>query len=260
MKRVDIHFHVIPGVDDGPSSMDQSIDLAAAAAAERTGTIVATPHVREEYASDVGELADRLRELRERLRDAGVEVELELGAELGHTMVARLRQRELETIALGPPGSRWLLVESPLDGFAPDFTAATDELRDRGFAVVVAHPERAAGDAAEREAALAHELAAGSVLQLNAWSLAGRHGGEPQAIARRLLIRRARRLADAGARARSRPRARCRRSPGAVRRGGAATASRDGADHARAERGLSTRVHSAPAVIRRASSGACRGG
>jgi len=190
MKRVDIHFHVIPGVDDGPTSMDQSIDLAAAAAAERTGTIVATPHVREEYASDVTELAERLRELRERLREARVDVELELGAELGHTMVARLRQRELETIALGPPGARWLLVESPLDGFVPDFVAATDELRDRGFAVVVAHPERAAGDVAEREAALAHELAAGSVLQLNAWSLAGRHGGEAQALARRLLAER----------------------------------------------------------------------
>src|SRR5947209_9062519 len=190
MKRVDIHFHVIPGVDDGPATMEQSIDLAAAASADRTGTIVATPHVREDFASDVHELSERLRELRERIDAAGVEIELELGAELGHTMVARMRQVELDTIALGPPGARWLLVESPLDGFAHDFPAATDELRDRWFAVVVAHPERAAGDVAERDAALAHELEAGSLLQLNAWSLAGRHGGEAQALARRLLAER----------------------------------------------------------------------
>src|SRR5947209_8813077 len=178
MKRVDIHFHMIPGVDDGPSTTDGSIALAEAAAAEGTGTIVATPHVREEHATDVFDLVERMRELRDQVRGAGVDVDLRLGAELAHTMVARLPQRELETIALGPPGWRWLLVESPLDGFGPDFSAATDELRDRGFAVVLAHPERVGGDVAARETAIARELERGTVLQLNAWSIAGRHGGE----------------------------------------------------------------------------------
>jgi protein-tyrosine phosphatase len=190
MNRVDIHFHILAGVDDGPDSMDQSIDLAAVAARERTGTIVATPHVRPDCLTDVHELPDRVDELRDNLRRAGVDVDVEVGAELGHPMVGRLRQSDLDTIALGPPGCRWLLVEAPLDGFTPEFSEATDELRDRGFAAVVAHPERAAGDVAAREAAIRHELAHGSVLQINAWSIAGRHGGEAQALARRLLSER----------------------------------------------------------------------
>jgi protein-tyrosine phosphatase len=92
-------------------------------------------------------------------------------------MVGRLGQHELDTIAHGPPGARWLLVESPFAGFDGEFAAATDELRDRGFAVVIAHPERAAGVLDDGGAALRRELAAGSVLQVNASSLLGRHGG-----------------------------------------------------------------------------------
>ena len=57
-------------------------------------------------------------------------------------MVDRLSHRELDAIAQGPAGRRWLLLEAPFDGIR-GYTEAADELRDRGFAVVVAHPERA---------------------------------------------------------------------------------------------------------------------
>jgi protein-tyrosine phosphatase len=99
-------------------------------------------------------------------------------------MVGRLSQPELDSIAQGPPGGRWLLVETPFVGLGEEFTSATDELRDRGFAVVVAHPERARGAAS---ATLGHELSNGSVLQVNAWSLVGRHGPEAHERAHALL-------------------------------------------------------------------------
>jgi protein-tyrosine phosphatase len=99
-------------------------------------------------------------------------------------MVGRLSQAELDSVAHGPPGGRWLLVETPFVGLGDEFTAATDELRDRGFAVVVAHPERARDSAA---ATLRYELERGSVLQVNAWSLVGRHGPEAYERAHEML-------------------------------------------------------------------------
>jgi protein-tyrosine phosphatase len=184
MSYADIHFHILPGVDDGPSSMDESVALAAAAVEDGTRTVVATPHVRTGFLTDVSDLPDRVRELEERLAREGIGLAVRRGAELGHDMVGRLGQAELDSVAHGPPGGRWLLVETPYVGLGDEFTGATDELRDRGFAVVVAHPERARDSAA---ATLRHELERGSVLQLNAWSLAGRHGPEAFERAHSLL-------------------------------------------------------------------------
>jgi protein-tyrosine phosphatase len=184
MSYADIHFHLLPGVDDGPSSMDESVALAAAAIADGTRVVVTTPHVRTGFLTDVSDLPDRVRELEDRLAREGVGLAVRRGAELGHEMVARFSQSELDSVAQGPPGGRWLLVETPFVGLGDEFTAATDELRDRGFGVVVAHPERAR-DAAS--GALRHELEHGSVLQVNAWSLVGRHGPEAYERAHALL-------------------------------------------------------------------------
>jgi protein-tyrosine phosphatase len=187
MNYTDIHFHLVPGIDDGPATIDESVALAATAVAEGTSTIVATPHVRSDFFTAVHELPARIAELEDRLAAEGITLCVKRGGELGHDMVGRLAQPDLELIAHGPPGGRWLLVESPFAGFDEVFTAATDELRGRGFRVVVAHPERVPDDDGSRWRALRHELAHGSMLQVNAWSLAGRHGTEAQAVARRLV-------------------------------------------------------------------------
>jgi protein-tyrosine phosphatase len=185
--RTDIHFHLIPGVDDGPSTMAESVDLAWAAARDGTSTIVATPHVRADYVTDVWELRDRVRALKAALAEDDVPVSVELGGELGHDMVGHLRQAELDLIAQGPPRRRWLLVESPFEGLTAEFNACADELRDRGFAVVLAHPERSAGLLDGTRAGLDHELAAGSALQVSGCSLAGHHGVDARRTALRLL-------------------------------------------------------------------------
>src|SRR5919201_5432051 len=142
MSYVEIHFHLLPEVDDGPATTEASVRLAEAAASDGTGTIVATPHVRSDFLTDVSDLPERVREVQQALDRERIAVRVLPGGELGYDMVGRLTQPELEVLAQGPPGCRWLLVESPFAGFGPDFPAATDELRDRGFGVVVAHPER----------------------------------------------------------------------------------------------------------------------
>jgi protein-tyrosine phosphatase len=186
MGFVEIHFHLLPGVDDGPASLEQSLELAAAAVADGTGTITVTPHVHEDHVTDPLELTDRVAELAEQLRRARIPLALHAGGELSHPMVSELGDAQLEAIAHGPRGSRWVLLEAPFAGIDDDFRLAADELRGRGFAVVVAHPERAAPTPVT-SGAIEHELACGSVLQLNAWSVAGRYGPELRERAARLL-------------------------------------------------------------------------
>jgi protein-tyrosine phosphatase len=178
--RVDVHFHLLPGVDDGAATIDESIELARAAEADGTGAIVATPHVRGDFVTDVSDLPDRVEEVREEFRRQGIGVGVCCGAELGHDMVGRLGHSELETIAVGPPRARWILLEAPFEGYGADLHGATDELRDRGFAVVLAHPERSPVLMAEGATALKRELAEGSLLQVTTWSLAGGHGAEAE--------------------------------------------------------------------------------
>lgn len=177
--QADLHFHALPGIDDGPETVGDSLALIRAAALDGTTTVVATPHVRSDFVTAVDDLHERVGALRVRADEAGLRVRLLPGAELGHDMVGRLDQQELESIAQGPPGNRWLLVETPFEGMGPDFHTATSELRDRGFGIVIAHPERSADATLDHSAGLRRELTAGAVAQVNAQSLTGDHG--PQA-------------------------------------------------------------------------------
>ena len=188
MARVEIHFHLLPGVDDGPATMEETLALARAAELDGSRVLVATPHVRGDFVTDVDMLPPLVEAVRERVRSAGIGIEIHCGAELGHDMVGRLTQSDLECIALGPPGARWLLVETPFVGIDDGVHAALDELYDRGFAVVLAHPERSAGLLGEREAALSRERDRGTLLQVNALSLLGRHEPGTREVATRLVL------------------------------------------------------------------------
>ncbi len=186
MSYVELHFHLLPGVDDGPASIGESVALATAAVADGTRTVVATPHVHPQHIVDPGEISARVAELVERLRRERIPLRVLPGGELAHDMVGRLSDRALETIAQGPPGRRWLLLEAPFDGLDARFTDSADELRRRGFAVLVAHPERSEPPPSPA-AALAHELGAGSAFQLTAGSLAGINGPSARALALAIL-------------------------------------------------------------------------
>ena len=186
MNRNDLHFHVLPGVDDGPADLGEALALATDAVADGTRVAVATPHVRLGYVTDVSELPVRVADLQLALARERIPLELRVGGELGHGLVDRMSQGELETIAQGPRGARWILLEAPFPGFGPGFHEAANELRERGFGVVIAHPERAARLGPDL-APLRHEVLEGSVLQVNVWSLAGRHGEEAREVGLRLV-------------------------------------------------------------------------
>ena len=169
--RSELHFHLLPAVDDGPVTLDEAIELARMAVADGTGTIVCTPHVAQ---VDVATIPDRVRELQAQLDRAGVPLRLVGGAEVSPGDV--LTDAELSVIAQGPPGRRWVLLEAPLNG-APveELHATADELEARGYGILLGHPERSKRFLAP-DGGLERRLRRGNLLQVNASSLTGLHG------------------------------------------------------------------------------------
>ncbi|MEA2229222.1 MAG: protein-tyrosine phosphatase [Solirubrobacteraceae bacterium] len=186
MGTTDLHCHLLPGVDDGPATMDESVAYASAAASAGTTTIVATPHVEM---VDVTEVADRVAQLRAALDEAGVVLDVRCGGELKPFSIGDLSQEELELIAHGPRGARWLLYEVPFSGIDDDFAAGAQELRDRGFGLLLAHPERARGMLDRGLPALEAQRRAGALVAANVGPLLGREGAERTRTAEQLLRR-----------------------------------------------------------------------
>ena len=114
---------------------------------------------------------------RPRSRPQRLPLEVRCGGELGHDLVPGLAPAASSSRSRrARPDARWLLLEAPWDGYGDEFHAAAAELRERGFGVVIAHPERSADAELDDAAGLRRELAAGSLAQLNAQSLSGGHG------------------------------------------------------------------------------------
>jgi protein-tyrosine phosphatase len=170
--RTELHFHLLPGVDDGPADDAEAIDLAQLAVEDGTGRVVVTPHVRLAEVESLTRMTERLQAV---LRGAGVDLELCAGGELSPGDVASLEQEQLELLAHGPAGRRWLLLEAPLFSRTRDLESAAEELRNRGFGVLIGHPERSP---VTPDSVIRGQVARGAVLQINSSSLTGCHGGE----------------------------------------------------------------------------------
>jgi protein-tyrosine phosphatase len=182
----DLHCHLLPAVDDGPRSMAETVAYAAAAAAAGTTTIVATPHVER---VDVRELPDRVRAVRAALAAAGVALDVRCGGELKPFSVPALGDDELDLIAHGPPGARWVLYEVPFHWPDDEFVAGARELRARGFGVLLAHPERSRGMLAGGLPVVEGLLAEGALVAANVGPLLGLEGDGRRGAAEHLLRR-----------------------------------------------------------------------
>jgi protein-tyrosine phosphatase len=175
---IDLHAHLLPGIDDGARDMEAAVGLAAGAAAAGVTTMAATPHLRPDFPRvRPEELADRAAAVREALAAAGVGLDVVVGAEVDLHRGLAAGDRELELASYGQRG-RDLLVETPYGHLPPDFEALLFRLQARGYRVLLAHPERNADfqRAPRRLAALAD---GGTLLQVTADSLAagGRRSG-----------------------------------------------------------------------------------
>lgn len=184
---IDIHCHILPGIDDGPDSEEEAFALARAAVDAGTLAIVATPHVSWDYpANTAAVIADGVARLTAALAREQIPLQLFTGAEVAMTRATELSDEELGALRLGGPNGTHLLVECPLSPTAAGFEAVLGNLRARGNEVVLAHPERC--PAFQRDPAAYERLIAQGMLgQVTAGALVGRFGRTVQEFAEQLV-------------------------------------------------------------------------
>jgi protein-tyrosine phosphatase len=171
---IDLHCHLLPGLDDGPATIDESLALARAARESGIEAIVATPHIREDYPFDPAEIPLRARELEQALREAGIAIRVVEGAEVAITRVPDLDQATLRVLCLGD--GPYMLVESPYTYATTVLEETVFDLQVRGFRPVLAHPERAPSFQQEPDR-LARLVERGVLCSVTAASMTGAFGG-----------------------------------------------------------------------------------
>jgi protein-tyrosine phosphatase len=183
---IDLHCHVLAGIDDGPQTIDGSLELARAAAEAGTDTLLATPHVNETHPNGAATIAALRDALAARLAAEGIPLELRAGAEIAVSHVSALEPDELARLSLG--GGPYLLIEPPYAPLATGVDVIVRGLLGRGHRVLLAHPERCPGF--QRDPAMVERLVDEGVLtSITAASLVGRFGGTVRRFAVHLLER-----------------------------------------------------------------------
>ena len=184
---IDIHSHILPGVDDGSQSLDESLELLAIAADSGVDTIVATPHcnIPDEFDNYAGpELEQRFLLLEQAREEVGIPVRICRGMEIFATeeLPELLRTGRVWTLN----GTSYFLTEFAFSE-DPDFCGdVLKRCKQLGFLPVIAHPERYFF--LQDDPQLAYEwCTSGYALQLNKGSILGKFGPEPYRCAHALL-------------------------------------------------------------------------
>ncbi|HQR39292.1 MAG TPA: phosphotransferase [Blastocatellia bacterium] len=181
---VDLHAHIIPGLDDGAKTLEDSVDMCRQAAADGTEIMVATPHRFDGVHANppVEELRSRLDEVQQAVGDS---IRLVLGCELHftHQIVEQLcESREAIPINGGP----YVLVEFPPFAIPAGCENAIYGMMSAGFKPVIAHPERN-HEVQERPDRYYNLAELGLLGQIDAGSLLGKFGRPAEQTARLLL-------------------------------------------------------------------------
>jgi protein-tyrosine phosphatase len=183
---IDLHSHLLPGIDDGAPDLAASVAMGRAAVEGGVEAIVATPHVSRTYPNDPAGLAARVAEVQAVLDEADVALRVHKGAELSHALLTELTDEALRACTIGD--GDYILLEPPLTGPAPVIDRMASDLQSRGFKVVIAHPERIA--AFQRRIEMVETLVEqGCVTSVTAGSLAGRFGGGVKRFTEELFAR-----------------------------------------------------------------------
>lgn len=182
---IDIHIHFLPGVDDGPETLEESVEMCRMALASGCEALIATPHQRREWKNQD---PDPLRELLRRVQEAvGSSPKLYLGAEIrvGDGLLEELEADDLAGL-LSLADSSYLLVEFSDSSTAHELERVVHELCLMGFRPVVAHPEFVPVLANDTDL-VRHLVDMGATTQVTAMTLTGQVGRPMQRLVQRLI-------------------------------------------------------------------------
>lgn len=184
---IDLHSHILPGIDDGARTIDESIELARRAAAIGVSAIAATPHVRDDHPTSPEEMELAVTALRVELEHSKIPVEVLRGGELSVERLAELSTEDLRRFGLGG-NPEYLLVETPYDGWPVGLEQKILRLTEEGITPVLAHPERNPDVQADLER-VGRLVRSGALVQVTADSLAGRRRSPTREAALGLIER-----------------------------------------------------------------------
>jgi protein-tyrosine phosphatase len=141
---IDLHCHILPGIDDGPQTMEESVAMARRAVADGIDHIVATPHVKatfsvcgQSFQKGAPYFNEQVLQLYDRLKSEGVKIGIFPGAEIALPAI------DEETISvLGINNTKYLLIEFPHTRLPAKAGEVVFNLKTKGYHPIIAHPER----------------------------------------------------------------------------------------------------------------------
>ena len=184
---IDTHLHILPGVDDGPQTIEEAVALASVLVQDGIHTAVATPHYNDLFPQrSAPEIKERIAELQSVLDQREIPLRLYSGHEalIKPGLIEDIQNGRLATLN----GSRYLLLELWNDSWLPATEQVIFELRAFGITPILAHPERSRifqKDLGHLTALLLQ----GIMIQITASSLVGMQGRTAQRTAEMLLRR-----------------------------------------------------------------------
>jgi len=182
---IDLHTHVLAGVDDGAATIAESLEMLADCVRSGVQAVAATPHVRDDYPTTAAVMEHGVATLRREAEAESIRLEILTGGEISLDCLSTTPTAELRRFGLGG-SSRYLLVEFPYYGWPLNLADQLAALRSSGFRAVLAHPER--NDEVQAAPARLEPLVeSGVLIQLTAASIAGSLGRRCQATALQLL-------------------------------------------------------------------------
>ncbi len=182
---IDLHSHILPGIDDGMRTVEESVELARAAAASGIEAIAGTPHVRDDWGTTAGAMEDAVAAVQAAVDAAGVHVRILPGGEVALEELTRRDPDELRRFGLGG-NPAYLLVETPYHGWPLAIEERLFQLRVSGVTPLLAHPERNAEVQAD-VAKVERLVRTGTLVQITAASIDGRSGRRARATGLELI-------------------------------------------------------------------------
>jgi protein-tyrosine phosphatase len=182
---IDLHCHILPGVDDGARSLEEALEMARIAEQDGIKTIVATPHLfREEYA-DVHAVSKKREDLVRVIKENDIAVEILPGAEVhvSHNLIEEIRKHR-ENLVIN--NSSYMFVEFPAEHVFSGVKNLFFELTSEGLRPIIAHPER--NSVFVQNPSLLYELLQmGGLSQCNSGSFIGLYGRRAEEAVLRFL-------------------------------------------------------------------------